>query len=100
MAGDRGDEDLTVERVEQALGPRGDGRGSRDVGQCRNPGSPLPRRSTLIAACVLAALAASAAAPARAADPRPHVVVIMTDDQTVNDLGSMRLTRGLLARGG
>jgi len=36
----------------------------------------------------------------RAADPRPHVVVIMTDDQTVNDLGSMRLTRGLLARGG
>ncbi len=71
-----------------------------DSSPLRRPGLALPRRPKLIAACVLAALVAPAAAPARAADPRPNIVVIMTDDQTVNDLRLMSLTRGLLARGG
>jgi len=60
----------------------------------------LPR-SALILACLLAAMASSAAAaPAHPRDTRPNVVVVMTDDQTVGDLRSMALTRGLLAGGG
>ena len=38
----------------------------------------------------------AAAPPASAADPRPNVIVIMTDDQTAGDMRSMGFTRGLL----
>jgi N-acetylglucosamine-6-sulfatase len=60
----------------------------------------LLRTSTLIAACLLAALAAASAARAQAPATRPNVIVIMTDDQTVGDLRSMGLTRTLLGGGG
>jgi N-acetylglucosamine-6-sulfatase len=50
--------------------------------------------------CAALALLAAAAAPATAADTRPNVVVLMTDDQTVDDLRAMPQTEALLAAGG
>jgi N-acetylglucosamine-6-sulfatase len=58
----------------------------------------MPRRLALLCPWLLALVVA--AAPARAADPRPNVIVLMTDDQTVADLHSMGLTRSLLAAQG
>jgi arylsulfatase A-like enzyme len=49
---------------------------------------------------LLAAAAPVAAVAAPAADPRPNVIVIMTDDQTFRDMRSMTQTRRLLGGGG
>jgi N-acetylglucosamine-6-sulfatase len=58
----------------------------------------VARLPGLTAVCLLAL--ALGAVPAGADDPRPNVVVIMTDDQTVADLRSMGSTRRLLANEG
>ena len=61
---------------------------------------PKALRTLCAAIALLAAVAAPAAAtapPAAAADTRPNVVVLMTDDQTVEDLRAMPETEALLA---
>ncbi len=50
-----------------------------------------------LALAFLAAFAALAPVSAHAAKPKPNFVVIMTDDQTVQDLSAMPQTRRLLA---
>jgi len=56
----------------------------------------MVRRSTLIAGCLFAIVAARETAPAQTPPARPNVLVIMTDDQTVGDMRSMPRTRHLL----
>lgn len=58
------------------------------------------RRLAILVAVLLAAVAASTAAPAKQSFRRPNVVVIMTDDQTVDDLRVMRNVRHLLVERG
>lgn len=79
----------------------------------RTPLSSTPRLRALLTTgcvCLVAAIAALSAAPsggpgggpqrAQAAAKRANVVVLMTDDQTVDDLRVMGRTRALIARRG
>ena len=58
----------------------------------------MKRRAALLA--VAALLLVIPAAPARAQDTRPNVVVIMTDDQTLESMRAMDGTRRVLGRQG
>ncbi|NLT07755.1 MAG: sulfatase [Solirubrobacterales bacterium] len=61
----------------------------------------VARRLAPVAAAVALTLAALAgAAAAHAQDQRPNVVVLMTDDQTVDDLAAMPATRRAFVRHG
>ena len=96
--------------------PRGVSRGRPAVPRRASvgaPGSalkPQPRRlrafpQMRILAALIAALAAAGAVgtsgePARAARSKPNVVVIMTDDQTYDDMAAMPQTRRLIGEAG
>ncbi|MEX1143025.1 MAG: sulfatase [Thermoleophilaceae bacterium] len=58
------------------------------------------RLAPLLAALALLCAAGCGAATAQAAEPRPNVIVIMTDDQTVADLRAMPATRRAFLRHG
>ena len=60
--------------------------------------APLRTAAAALAACVLALLAAAGGAAAQS--PRPNIVAIMTDDQTVDDLVAMPATRRAFVRDG
>ena len=54
----------------------------------------------IIALLVLAVAGFEGAAPAQTTQVKPNVVVVMTDDQTVEQMGALRRVRGLIGRAG
>ncbi len=56
--------------------------------------------ATILALLALAGGAFESTAPAQPAQGRPNVVLVMTDDQTVEQMGALKRVRGLIGRAG
>ncbi len=66
----------------------------------RRPALAIGALAAILALLVLVAAAFEGAAPAQRAQARPNVVVVMTDDQTVEQMRVLKRVRGLIGRTG
>ncbi len=66
----------------------------------RRPALTIGALAAILALLVLAAGAFDGAAPAQTAQAKPNVVVVMTDDQTVEQMRALRRVRDLIGRAG
>ena len=66
----------------------------------RRPGLALGAFAAIVALLVLAAGAFEGGAPAQTTQAKPNVVLVMTDDQTVEQMGALRRVNRLIGRAG